>query len=119
MSLDVVERSGFGDDFVPMVRPGAVVRQYDTEAVAWSDNGSGPALLDPVTAVVIQILDGEATVGDLVEDVHVGLGVGRGVARAQIVRALALLDGAGALETSTSVEVTPDDLDLFHFPPNT
>jgi hypothetical protein len=119
MSSDLAARPRFANDFVPVVRPGSVVRHYDTEAVAWSSNGAGPALLDAVSAVVIQIVDGGATVADLVEDVHAALGVGTDVARARILRALGVLDDAGLLETSTSVEMTLDDLDLFHFPPNT
>jgi hypothetical protein len=119
MTPDAATQGAIGDDAALVIRRGSVVRHYGTEAVAWSEIRPEPVLLDPVAAVVVQLLDGEATVRELVEDVHAALGVDTDLARAQIMRVLSLLDGAGLLETSAPVESTSTDLDLFHYPPNT
>jgi hypothetical protein len=109
----------FPDEFVPELRSRSLVRHYGSEAVGWSDTGASPVLLDQIAAVVAQIVDGEATVGDLAQDVHAVLGVGRGIAAAQIRRALAQLDEGELLQTSSVTAARPDVLDLFPFPPNT
>ena len=106
------------DDFRPAVRPDNLVRRYDKEIVAWSPVRSWPVFLDPIAAVVFQIVDGVATVADLITDVHEELGLARDVADLQIRKSLQLLDVGGLLETSSpdSDLSTPD---VFAEPPST
>jgi hypothetical protein len=60
--------------------------------------------LDPVATVLLDVIDGEASVADLVEDVHAALGVDRRTARARIVQAIDAFEAAGALESSFLVQ---------------
>ena len=100
----------------PEARADRLIRWYGNEAVAWSPVAAMPVHLDPLSALVVQMLDGSATVADIVTDVHDVLGVPRSVARDQLRRAVSRLDQGGLLTTST--EVPADDMDFFPGPPN-
>lgn len=105
----------------PSVRTDAIARHYGNEIVAWSPVSPQPAYLDPVAALVYQLLDGTATVGELVEDVHDVVGVPKGVARDQIRRVVMRLDAATLLSTSHPPDTADDDpfdLGVFLGPPN-
>lgn len=107
--------------WAPEVRSDALVRHFDNEIVAWSPAYPRPAHLDPVAALVFQMLDGRATIGELVTDVHDVVGAPTGVVRDQMRRVLAQLDQARLLTTSVApARQAPeaDDLDIFLGPPN-
>lgn len=104
----------------PGVRDDALIRRYGNEIVAWSPTAALPAYLDPVAALVFQLLDGTSSVGALVDDVHDVVGVPTGVAREQIRRVVDRLDARGLLTTSNAPvgDADPDDLGIFLGPPN-
>jgi hypothetical protein len=54
------------DEFRPALRQDNLVRRYDNEIVAWSSICRRPVFLDPIAAVVFQIVDGIATVKSLI-----------------------------------------------------
>lgn len=105
------------DELRPCVAPDAVVRHYDDGIVAWSPSSPRPAPLDGVAAVVFQILDGSATVAELVTDIHEVVGVPAAVARSQLRQVLGQFEADG-LVAGTRPEVAPTKLDLFPAPPN-
>ena len=87
-------------DFVPAIRAGVAQRRIDTEAVVWSELRGQPSYLDPIATVLMDVVDGLATIDELIEDVHDALGVDRYTARRQVTRSIDLFDSAGILETS-------------------
>lgn len=89
-----------------------------TRSWAWSSITAAPAYLDPVAALALQMLDGTASVADLIADVHEVLGIPKAVARSQLRRAISLLDDGGLLTSSTAPESPATDSDLFPAPPN-
>lgn len=107
----------FPDGFVPQRAIDTVVRRIAGEAVIWASNGPGPVRLDQVATTVFDIVDGSATIEELVQDVHNVVGVSREDARFHIQRSLADLAGAGALQEIPG-RAGPA-LDYFPFPPST
>lgn len=106
------------DGFRPCVRADALVRRYGNEAVAWSPLHRYPTSMDPVAALVFQLLDGSASVAELVTDVHEVVGIPQSIAHNQLMRVLSQLHDAGLLLTSAA-DVDPDaEPDLFPAPPN-
>ena len=105
------------DAWTPQVRAGATVRRYGDELVAWTTASTLPARLDPLSAVVFQLVDGGVTIGELTADVHEVVGVPPSVARDQLRRVLATFDGFGLLTTSTP-SVDDGSPDVFPAPPN-
>ena len=103
----------------PVVARDALVKHYGPEAVAWSPRGPKPVYLDPVSAIIIQLLDGSATVSDLISDVQEVVGVPREIASNRIRWTINQLDEAAILTSSpTSYELPTDTLGLFSAPPN-
>lgn len=105
----------FEDAFVPRLRTDLLLQEVGPETVVWSPIRGEPASLDPVATVMLKVVDGSATVADLVEDVEAVVAVPDEVARAQVLRTLIQMDQAGLLETSqpappareTSIFVSP------------
>lgn len=75
--------------------------------------------LDAVTTVMLDVIDGVATIDELVEDVRDAVGVPTEVARSRVERTVAALDDAGALTTSVPVSVPERQRELFLNPPST
>lgn len=88
------------DAFVPRLRTDLLLQEIGPESVAWSPIRGEPAALDPVATVMLKVIDGSATVAELVEDVEAVVAVPGDVARAQVLRTLSQMDQAGLLETS-------------------
>ena len=107
-------------ELVPELRTDYVRRVIDGESVVWSPVGAEPVLLDPVSAVMLDVIDGEASIGQLAREVHEEVGVPFDVALQQVGRTVQLLEGAGML--ASSVALSPDDAvaarQLFVNPPN-
>lgn len=89
------------DAFVPRLRRDFLRSDIDGEAVVWSPDRGVPAALDPVTTVMLDVIDGSASIADLGADVQDVVGVPHDVARTQVLRTVGLLDEAGILTTST------------------
>lgn len=102
----------------PEPRSDALIRHYDNEAVAWSPISRHPTHLDAVAALVFQMLDGTASVADLIADVHEVIGIPESLAANQIRRVIGQLEGAGLLTMSAAQEVPDAELGLFPAPPN-
>jgi len=96
-----------------------VIRFFENEAVAWGPGQPWPLYLDPVASLVVQMLDGEATVAELAEDVHEIVGVPNETAVDQIRRSVSLLRDGGVLEGAVeAADEPPDDDGVFRNPPS-
>lgn len=119
MSIGVTEKSWLDDDYVPVLRSDTLVRHYGNEAIAWSPARSAPTFLDPVAAIVLQVIDGQASVNELISDVHEVLDIPRDIAAGQIGR---VLRAFGEAEMLGGLEREQDDVGVpptvFHDPPN-
>jgi len=113
-----IEADDEGDALRPMVRDDIVLRTYGMEAVGWSPISPRPIHLDPVSALVIQMLDGSVSVGELIADIHDVIGVPPAIARSQLRRILAWFDAGGILSTSRESIIEDGSIDLFPAPPN-
>lgn len=92
-------------DFRPTLRERTIVHRIGDEAVVWSDLRPEPTLLDPVAAVMLDVIDGLATTAELIDDVQSVLGIDHFAARAQVKRVLNLFDDAGMLASSVPAEL--------------
>lgn len=102
----VVRPMSLEDDFVPVMRPDLLQRQVGDEVVVWSPIRGEPVALDPVASVMLRVVDGTATIAELVEDVEAVVGVPREVARSQVARCIAQMDRAGMLVSSSPTPST-------------
>jgi len=106
------------DSFTPRARTDVLIRDVDDGVVAWSPIGSEPLQLQPLSAAVLQLLDGDVTTSALVADLCEVLEVPEAVARELLRRELSLLDRAGLLTSSTPSVEPEGGLDVFPAPPN-
>lgn len=81
----------------PAVDSDVVIRWYDDEAVAWSSRASRPASLSAIAAMVFQMLDGSASVGEIIDDIHDVVGVPRPIAAQRLFQILKQFDEAALL----------------------
>jgi len=95
-------------EFVPELRGDFERRQVGAECVVWSPLAPEPTALDPVGAVMLDVVDGAASIGELAIDVHEEIGVPLEQAREQVARVITALDRAGLL-TSSTCSTTADE----------
>ena len=107
------------DSSVPTLRRDFLRRDIDAEAVVWSTIRPAPAVLDPVATIMLDVLDGVATVAELIDDVHNEVGISREIADAQVRRAVRTFDRAGILSTSAGSDWSELQQEIFSAPPNT
>ena len=62
-------------DGVPELRTGYLRRDLDGGCVVWSPVSTAPTALDPVATVMLDVIDGEASIGQLANEVHEEVGV--------------------------------------------
>ena len=86
--------------FVPELRPDLIRRDLGLEAVAWSPEHPWPVALDPASRVMLDVIDGSATISDLVADVQDVVGIATELAQAQVNRIIDRFDRGGLLTTS-------------------
>jgi len=118
MTMQPIEGSrtvGFGLDFVPQLRSDIGRRDLDGESVVWSSLATDPIALDPVATVMLDVVDGDASIGDLAADVHDAIGVPLDTAQRQVAKVIELFSSAGLLATSSPEpqgveEIQPRDL---------
>jgi hypothetical protein len=89
-------------DFVPELRTDFVRRDVGGECIAWSPLAAEPAVLDPVATVMLDVVDGEASMGQLAIDVCEAVGVPFETAERQVRRIVELFAQAGLLTASTA-----------------
>ena len=106
------------DSLVPTMRDDIVRSDFDLEAVVWSPIRTDAFTIDPVARVLMDVIDGEASIAELVMDVQQTVGVPLDTARTQVLRSIALFDQAGLLQASVP-EPPPARRELFVNPPNT
>jgi SAM-dependent methyltransferase len=75
-----------------------------------------PVFLDSVAALLLQVIDGRATVNDLVDDVHEVLGVEPTIARGEVLRSLDIFAAGGLLENAPISSRPPSMSDPFVSP---
>jgi hypothetical protein len=89
-------------DFVPVLRPDTVRRTIDADTIVWSSLASAPTVLDPVDTVLLDVLDGEVTVGELATEVHDEVGLEIGAAQRRVSNVVNTFHVAGLLTASSS-----------------
>ena len=109
----------FDPQLVPDLRSDLCRQDVGHEAIIWSPIREDPFAMDPVATVMLDVIDGNATLADLAEDVHMVVGVPAEVAELQVQRVVHLLDQAGALTISTGEDTTERHRELFANPPST
>lgn len=87
-------------EFIPELRPDIELQRIGAESVAWSPVRRAPVALDPVATVMLDVIDGQASIGELVQDVAEVVGASIDVARTQVLRVIADLDAGGLLVSS-------------------
>jgi hypothetical protein len=102
----------------PRARDDLLVRHYDNEAVAWSPTSSEPVHLGPFAALMLQLLDGDVSLGELIADVCAVLDLEEGGARDLLRDEMSHLESAGMLTTSEPTANDDCDDDVFPAPPN-
>ena len=94
---------------VPELRGDYLRRDVDGGCVVWSPVLSAPTVLDPVAAVMLEVIDGEASIGQLVKEVHEEVGVPLDIAHKQVERAVHLFDAARLLTSSDGSSPSGDE----------
>lgn len=105
------------ESFIPTVRDDTLVRRYGQEAVVWPTLGI-PLHLNPVGAVVLDMLDGHVSLSELADDIHATLGVPRTVALDQLRSIVGTLESGGVLTTSDLASPAFPTDSHFYGPPN-
>jgi hypothetical protein len=90
-------------EFVPELRTDYASVTMGDEIVVWSPIRPEPVVLDPVAAVMLAVIDGEAAVRELAGEVHEEIGLALDVAHRQVSRIVEGFDRAGLLTTSTAL----------------
>lgn len=109
----------FQNDFVPTMRTDFARSDIESESVVWSTTRPKPTVLDPVSRVLLDVIDGEATVREICQDVSEVVGVTTDAALAQIHRSLGIFDTAGLMVTSAGTDQIVLSDEIFLTPPNT
>jgi hypothetical protein len=108
-------------DVVPVLRDGIERQDIDGEAVVWSPISLVPTRLDPVATVLLDVIDGVASIGEIVADVQEVIGLPYDVAQQQVTHIVRTFDNAKLLTTSSSNEHADEAIarrELFVAPPN-
>jgi hypothetical protein len=87
-------------NFVPELRTDFERRDLDGECVVWSPIAAEPVVFDPVAMLMLDVIDGEATMQQLVTDVHEVVEIPLETAQQQVARIVELYSRAGLLTTS-------------------
>lgn len=88
--------------FVPALRDDFERRVVAGESVVWSPLVDEPTVLDPVATVMLDVVDGTASIAELANDVHEVVGVPVDTALRQVVRVVEEFGQTGLLTSSTS-----------------
>lgn len=109
----------FDPTFAPALRPDLLRRDVGHESVIWSPIRADPLALDPIATVMLEVVDGAATVADLIQDVRDVVGIDDSLAETRVQQVLARFDEAGALATSLPSSHAERQRELFINPPST
>jgi len=87
-------------DVVPELRTDFERRDLGGESVVWSPVAAEPIALDPIATVMLDVVDGTASMAELASDVHEAVGVPLDAAERQVVRVVERFAQAGLLASS-------------------
>ena len=87
----------FGLDEVPVLDDTAVVERVGHEAIVWAEGRTMPSVLDPLATVMLDVIDGSASAGELIGDVVEVIGLDPATAERQVSRSLVAIGAAGLL----------------------
>ena len=87
-------------DFIPTLRPNFLRRSLDGEVLVWSPVSPTPVVLDPVSAVMLDVVDGITSIRQLADEVHEEVGISFGLAWSQVRRSIEVFQSASLLGTS-------------------
>jgi hypothetical protein len=92
-------------EFAPRLRQDVVWRSFGQEAVAWSPERREPAYLDPFAVLLSSVMDGEATLAELADDIAAEFDLAAEAAVATTRAVTGYLDLHGLLTTSEPEDV--------------
>lgn len=93
--------------FVPRLRAAPLVERFGNEAVIWNPDQGTPIYLDAVASLLLGVVDGFASVSDLIDDVREAVGIDEATATEQVLRVVGLYHSANLLEVAQhSLELT-------------
>ncbi len=87
-------------DAVPELRGDFERRDIAGQAVVWSPIAPRPVAFDSVATVMLDVVDGVASMAELATDVHEAVGIPLETALQQVVRVIEEFDSAGILTSS-------------------
>jgi hypothetical protein len=88
--------------FVPELRADFARRDVGAECVVWSPLSAEPVALDPLAKVMLDVVDGDASVGEMATEVHEEIGVPLETAQRQVSNVIERFGQAGLLTSSVS-----------------
>jgi hypothetical protein len=96
--------------FVPELRGDLVRRDNDSECIVWSPIAATPVALGPIDTVMLAVIDGEASIGELATDVHEVVGIPLELATERVSRIVERFEAAGLLRTSEAATTAAEAL---------
>jgi hypothetical protein len=102
--------------FVPELRTDFARQDVAGECVVWSPSSSDPTVLDAVATLMLDVIDGTASISDLATEVHEEIGIPLETAQRQVTLIVERFDQAQLLTTSTPTSTAQDTIerrDLF------
>ena len=106
---DLVAPRSLDGSAAPCARDDLLIRHIGDETVAWSPIACSPVHLPPGSAMLLKLLDGEVSTGELIDERE---------ARELLNSELAAFDDAGLLTTSASSLDHSRKCEVFPAPPN-
>lgn len=103
-------------EFVPTLVPELESRQIGDEAVVWPAGFPRPTYVDPIARVLLGVIDGKATMAELLDDIEAVFAIERALAAAQLARVVGVLDSGGLLDSSMAAQIFAGDPPLGPFP---
>ena len=88
-------------DIVPVLRGDFVRSDVGEECVVWPPSAAEPTALDALATVMLDVVDGHASVGQLATEIHEEIGIPLDTAHRRVREIIALFDRAGLLASST------------------
>ena len=82
----------YDQTFAPFLEFGTIIRELGNEAVVWATESARPTYLDPIAKIIYDVIDGQATLSELAEDIRAVFDVEHEIAASQLVRVLHLLN---------------------------
>ena len=105
---DLVAPRSLDGSAAPCARDDLLIRHIGDETVAWSPIACSPVHLPPGSAMLLKLLDGEVSTGELIDDLGAVIELDE----------LAAFDDAGLLTTSASSLDHSRKCEVFPAPPN-